>query len=63
LCDQLLKAMQNAIREVRRWPKKEVQWFHVENRFAPMGVKMIGVFCDAVKEEALIQEMEKILEG
>ena len=26
-----------------------IQWFHVENRFKPMGVKMIGVFCDAIK--------------
>ena len=26
-----------------------IQWFHVENRFAPMGVKMIGLFCDAIK--------------
>ena len=26
-----------------------IQWFHVENRFAPMGVKMIGVFCDTIK--------------
>ena len=26
-----------------------IQWFHVENRFSPMGVKMIGVFCDAIK--------------
>jgi hypothetical protein len=26
-----------------------IQWFHVQNRFAPMGVKMIGVFCDAIK--------------
>ena len=26
-----------------------IQWFHVENRFSPMGVKMIGAFCDAVK--------------
>jgi hypothetical protein len=26
-----------------------IQWFHVENRFNPMGVKMIGVFCDAIK--------------
>ncbi|MGD8993026.1 MAG: hypothetical protein PVI00_16330 [Desulfobacterales bacterium] len=26
-----------------------IQWFHVKNRFAPMGVKMIGVFCDAIK--------------
>jgi hypothetical protein len=26
-----------------------IQWFHVDNRFSPMGVKMIGVFCDAIK--------------
>jgi len=26
-----------------------IQWFKVENRFKPMGVKMIGVFCDAIK--------------
>ncbi|UCF94649.1 MAG: DHH family phosphoesterase, partial [Desulfobacterales bacterium] len=26
-----------------------IQWFHVADRFAPMGVKMIGVFCDAIK--------------
>ena len=26
-----------------------IQWFQVENRFQPMGVKMIGVFCDAIK--------------
>lgn len=26
-----------------------IQWFHVENRFSPMGVKMIGTFCDAIK--------------
>ena len=26
-----------------------IQWFHVENRFSPMGVKMIGAFCDAIK--------------
>ena len=31
-----------------------IQWFHVENRFAPMGVKMIGVFCDAVKNAAYV---------
>jgi single-stranded-DNA-specific exonuclease len=28
---------------------QNIQWFHVENRFSPMGVKMIGVFCDAIK--------------
>jgi single-stranded-DNA-specific exonuclease len=27
-----------------------IQWFHVQNRFFPMGVKMIGAFCDAIRE-------------
>jgi hypothetical protein len=27
-----------------------IQWFHVENRFKPMGVKMIGAFCDTIKD-------------
>jgi len=27
-----------------------IQWFQVENRFKPMGVKMIGVFCYAIKD-------------
>ncbi len=31
-----------------------IQWFHVHNRFAPMGVKMIGVFCDAIKNKDFI---------
>ena len=28
---------------------QHIQWFHVADRFRPMGVKMIGVFCDAIK--------------
>ncbi len=31
-----------------------LQWFHVQERFAPMGVKMIGVFLDAVKSSEFI---------
>ena len=31
-----------------------LQWFHVQERFAPMGVKMIGLFCEAVKDTALL---------
>ena len=27
-----------------------IQWFHVGNRFAPMGVKMIGIFCEIYKD-------------
>lgn len=31
-----------------------IQWFHVEERLFPMGVKMIGAFCDAIKDTDLI---------
>jgi single-stranded-DNA-specific exonuclease len=37
-----------------------IQWFHVENRFFPMGVKMIGAFCDAIKETKLIDPKKYI---
>jgi hypothetical protein len=31
-----------------------IQWFHVEKRLMPMGVKMIGAFCDAIKDTDLV---------
>jgi len=31
-----------------------IQWFHVGNRFNPMGVKMIGAFCDEIKDKEYI---------
>jgi single-stranded-DNA-specific exonuclease len=37
-----------------------IQWFHVGNRFSPMGVKMIGIFCDAIKEKAYIDPQRYI---
>lgn len=39
-----------------------IQWFHVERRFFPMGVKMIGAFCDAIKDTNLI-DPQKYLAG
>jgi hypothetical protein len=39
-----------------------IQWFHVEKRFFPMGVKMIGAFCDAIKDTELI-DPQKYLAG
>jgi len=33
---------------------EHIQWFQVENRFNPMGVKMIGVFCYAIKDSDFI---------
>ncbi len=37
-----------------------IQWFHVEKRFFPMGVKMIGAFCDAIKDTELIDPQKYI---
>lgn len=38
--------------EMRQAP--HIQWFHVQKRFFPMGVKMIGAFCDAIRDTRLI---------
>jgi single-stranded-DNA-specific exonuclease len=46
------KAFEKEIARIKRGGLQKtahIQWFHVKNRFSPMGVKMIGVFCDAVK--------------
>jgi hypothetical protein len=37
-----------------------IQWFHVEKRFFPMGVKMIGAFCDAIKDTNLVDPQKYI---
>jgi hypothetical protein len=37
-----------------------IQWFHVENRLAPMGVKMIGAFCDTIKNTKHIDPVRYI---
>jgi single-stranded-DNA-specific exonuclease len=37
-----------------------IQWFHVEERFFPMGVKMIGAFCDAIKGTDLVDPKKYI---
>jgi len=39
-----------------------IQWFHVKKRLFPMGVKMIGAFCDAIKDTNLI-DPRKYLAG
>jgi single-stranded-DNA-specific exonuclease len=35
-----------------------IQWFHVEKRLFPMGVKMIGALCDAIKDTDLIDPLK-----
>jgi single-stranded-DNA-specific exonuclease len=37
-----------------------IQWFHVEKRLFPMGVKMIGAFCDAIKDTNLVDPCKYI---
>jgi hypothetical protein len=44
--------------EIRKSP--HIQWFHVGKRFFPMGVKMIGAFCDAIKDTKLIDPQKYI---
>lgn len=46
------RAFDKEIAKIREGALKitpHIQWFHVENRFSPMGVKMIGAFCDTIK--------------
>jgi single-stranded-DNA-specific exonuclease len=37
-----------------------IQWFNIEKRFFPMGVKMIGAFCDAIKDTDLVDPSKYI---
>ncbi|HEA69912.1 MAG TPA: DHH family phosphoesterase [Desulfobacterales bacterium] len=47
-----IKAFDEEIKRIRNGGLKKtrrIQWFHVKNRFSPMGVKMVGAFCDNIK--------------
>ena len=44
--------------ELKQTP--HIQWFNVEKRFFPMGVKMIGAFLDAIKDSNLIDPKKYI---
>jgi single-stranded-DNA-specific exonuclease len=51
------RAFEQEIQRIKSGALKKtehIQWFQVENRFKPMGVKMIGVFCDAIKNAEFI---------
>jgi single-stranded-DNA-specific exonuclease len=48
--DQEINRLQSG--ELKQAP--HIQWFTVEKRFFPMGVKMIGAFCDAIRVTDLI---------
>ncbi len=63
-----LKAVRTRIfdEELRRLRSGElkqaphIQWFHVEKRLYPMGVKMIGAFCDAIRITDLVDPQKYI---
>jgi hypothetical protein len=38
------------IRYGELWTTEHIQWLHVQERFTPMGVKMIGVFLEAIRD-------------
>jgi len=51
------KAFEQEIQRIKSGSLKKtehIQWFQVENRFQPMGVKMIGVFCYAIRNSDFI---------
>jgi len=67
--EKSLKTLQNEIFEKEKRGLAEnlavtdnIQWFNVERRFEPMGVKMIGVFCTQIKDSDLIDK-NKYLAG
>jgi single-stranded-DNA-specific exonuclease len=37
-----------------------IQWFHVGNRFFPLGVKMVGLFCEAIRDADFIDPQRYI---
>jgi single-stranded-DNA-specific exonuclease len=37
-----------------------IQWFDLKGRFAPMGVKMVGIFCDHLKGQPFIRDDQYI---
>jgi len=55
--DEITKLQAGALKKT-----PNIQWFHVEKRLFPMGVKMIGAFCDAIKDTNLI-DPQKYLAG
>jgi single-stranded-DNA-specific exonuclease len=39
---------------------RHIQWFDLQKRFDPMGVKMVGIFCDHLKSRQFIREDQYI---
>jgi hypothetical protein len=47
--DEIARLRAGALRQA-----PHIQWFNLERRFFPMGVKMVGAFCDAIRVTDLI---------
>lgn len=41
--------------------KKYCQWFHVEDSFSPMGVKVVGSFCNEIKDMIFVKQTKYLL--
>jgi len=57
------KAFDSEMQRLRRGALKKsphIQWFHVENRFSPMGVKVIGLFCETIQDTDFIDPQKYI---
>ena len=57
------KAFEEEMRRLTKGALKispRIQWFDVEKRFAPMGVKMIGLFCEAIRSMDFIDPTKYI---
>ncbi len=54
---ELARLKSGALRET-----DDIEWFDVEDRFNPMGVKMIGVFCEEIAEMEFLDQ-NKYLAG
>ena len=51
--DEIVRLQKGDLRQ-----SPHIQWFHVEKRFFPMGVKLIGAFCDAIRVTNLIDPLK-----
>ncbi len=47
--DKAFKEQIGRLRQGELHQTHHIQWFHVNDRFSPMGVKMIGAFCDVYR--------------
>lgn len=55
--DEILQLEHGGLRQT-----SHIQWFHVQERFAPMGCKMIGAFCEVNKNAAFF-DPDKYIAG